>query len=144
MSRLFYDSLSFFVRTMSLWTSSITSRATWRRGFRTTLLKAPPSPAKMAWRAPAAAAEARSTTPLYRTPVPLRSCSLWHTNTHTNKACRSSAPSTSGPSAPGEPGHQGTGQALRPFTTLTFDFNYFNSMMFKWSMTWNLLLRYIL
>lgn len=89
-------------RTTSSWTSSTTSRATWRRGCRVTRLEAPPSPAKMAWRARAAPAEARSTTPLYRMPVPQHTCSLWHTHTHTNNACRSSAPSTSSPSAPGE------------------------------------------
>lgn len=82
--------------------SSITSRATWRRGCRIIRLEAPPSPAEMAWRAPAAPAEARSTTPLYRMPVPQHTCSLWHTHTHTNKACKSSAPSISSPSAPGE------------------------------------------
>ena len=91
-----------FDRTTSLWMSSITSRATWRQGCRITHLEAPPCPAKTAWRARAAPAEARSTTPLYRTPVPQHTCSLWHTRTHTNKACRSSAPSTSSPSAPGE------------------------------------------
>lgn len=112
MSHLFYDPLSVFLplqflvlfvyRTMSLWMSSITSRATWRRGCRITRLEAPPSPAKMAWRAHAAPVEARSTTALYRMPVPQHTCSLWHTRTHTHKACRSSAPSTSSPSAPGE------------------------------------------
>lgn len=112
MSHLFYDflrvffallvsfSLVFVCRTTSLWMSSIISRATWRQGCRITRLEAPHSLAKMAWQAHAAPAEARSTTPLYRMPVPQHTCSLWRT--HTNKGCRSSAPSTSSPSAPGE------------------------------------------
>lgn len=87
-------------RTMSLWTSSITSRATWRQGCRITHRKVHPFPAKMAWQAHAAPVEARSTTPLYQTPAPQHTYSLWRT--HTNKGCRNSAPFISSPSAPGE------------------------------------------
>lgn len=89
-------------RTTSLWTSSITSRATWKAGCRITRPEAPPFPVKTAWRGRAAPGEPRSTTPLYRTPAPQHTCSLWHTLTRTHKACRSSAPSTSSLSAPGE------------------------------------------
>lgn len=89
-------------RTTSLWTSSITSRATWKAVCRITRPEAPPFPVKTAWRGRAAPGEPRSTTPLYRTPVPQHTCSLWHTLTRTHKACRSSAPSTSSLSAPGE------------------------------------------
>lgn len=89
-------------RTTSLWTSSITSRATWKAGCRITRPEAPPFPVKTVWRGRAAPGEPRSTTPLYRTPVPQHTCSLWRTLTRTHKACRSSAPSTSSLSAPGE------------------------------------------
>lgn len=96
-------SVAFADRITSLWMSSITSRATWKRGCRITHLGAHPSPAKMAWQARAAPVEARSTIPLYRMPVSQHTCSLWRT--HTNKGCRSSVPSTSSPSVPGQTNH---------------------------------------
>lgn len=99
------SSVSPFSRTMSLWMNSIISRAFWRRGCRVTHPEALPSPARTAWRGRAAPVEARSVTALYRTPALQHTCSLWRTRTHTSKACRSSAPSTSSPSAPGNETH---------------------------------------